>query len=113
MSEKAANVQRKTLKDLQKAWRTVAKSGCLEGKYEEMTAGLKLTKIRFNTKKNANGDNILIINRLLTAYCDEPAWKRFHAVVSDPFAALCNTCLLHASLSDAAGKHRRDRDQSH
>ena len=24
MSEKAANVQRKTLKDLQKAWRTVA-----------------------------------------------------------------------------------------
>jgi len=45
MSEKATIVQRKTLKDLQKAWKTAAqdhfkkktrKSGCSEGKYKEI-----------------------------------------------------------------------------
>jgi len=43
MSGKAANVQRKTLKDLQEAWRTVARdyfirlkrSGSLEAKYRD------------------------------------------------------------------------------
>ena len=39
MSETATNVQRKTFKDLQKAWRTIAEDKCpffLEVKYKEM-----------------------------------------------------------------------------
>jgi len=47
MREKAENVQRKTLKELQKAGelslrttlKDYKKSGCLEGKYKEMRAG--------------------------------------------------------------------------
>lgn len=59
MIEKAANVQRKTLIDLQKAWMTITqdyfknrrKSGCLEIKYTKMKCGSRLLHITVKIKK--------------------------------------------------------------